>query len=287
MAGRRKSRSKRRWTLPEIDWVSAGRALVGSAWLAGLGGVVGAWIICVPRLEAYASSRRPAGELEVRFVNPPEWVGDDLVAALLATARGQIDPDPLQRRGLVAAREALLATGWFEQVLQVRRVDRGDVEINARFARPFAVIREPGGALDHVVDSLGKRLPRSYRAGEAEGFAVIVGVALDRPARPGDRWSGADVAAGLQVLRMLAGKPWSGQVAEVDVAGFANHSTIRLRSDRGCTIVWGRPPGDEQASEVPALRKLSYLDYHYEHYGHIDRGFPRELDITGDVVIGR
>jgi hypothetical protein len=38
---------------------------------------------------------------------------------------------------------------------------------------------------------------------------------------------------------------------------------------------------------VSAEQKLSYLDYHNEHYGHIDRGFLREIDITGDVVIGR
>jgi hypothetical protein len=38
---------------------------------------------------------------------------------------------------------------------------------------------------------------------------------------------------------------------------------------------------------VSAEQKLSYLDYHHQHYGHIDRGFLQEIDITGDVVIGR
>ena len=63
--------------------------------------------------------------------------------------------------------------------------------------------------------------------------------------------------------------------------------TLRLLTDRGCAIIWGRAPGDESAGEVPAERKVSYLDYHHEQYGHIDRGFSRELDIRGDVVIGR
>ncbi len=62
---------------------------------------------------------------------------------------------------------------------------------------------------------------------------------------------------------------------------------MRLTTDRGCTIIWGRAPGEEHGREVSARRKLDYLDYHHNQYGHIDRGFPRTVDITGDVVIGR
>jgi hypothetical protein len=76
-------------------------------------------------------------------------------------------------------------------------------------------------------------------------------------------------------------------VAEIDVSSYLNRDSIRLITDRGCVILWGRAPGEERGGEVSAEQKLSYLDYHHEHYGHIDRGFLQEIDITGDVVIGR
>ena len=176
-------------------------------------------------------------------------------------------------------------TGWFENIGQVRRVRAGLVEIEARFADPFAVIRDDGG--DHLVDSRGRLMPKTFSAGAAEGFVVIVGARFERPGRPGQQWEGADVIAAMRLLRLVQDRPWREQVVEVDISRFMRESSVRLITDRGCTIVWGRAPGLETAGEVPAKRKLSYLDYHHEHYGHIDRGFVTELDITGDVVIGR
>ena len=75
-------------------------------------------------------------------------------------------------------------------------------------------------------------------------------------------------------------------MARIDVTRHWRDGSIRLVTDRGCTILWGRAPGEEQGGNVPASQKLSYLDYHHEEYGHIDRGL-QELDITGDVVVGK
>ena len=241
----------------------------------------------MPRLEAYTSVRQSAGEVQIRFVDPPVWVEGDLESALLAVAGKWIAADPLQRDGLVAARDALLATGWFDGVQQVRRVDPRLVEIDAVFVRPFAVIRDDAGGREYLVDPRGRLLPKSFPAGGASGFTRIVGVRFAPPQQRGQVWPGADVTAALKILHLIHDRPWRTQVAEIDVAALSRSATIRLRTARDCVILWGRPPGEESGSEVPALRKLSYLDYHYEQYGHIDRGFLRELDITGDVVVGR
>jgi hypothetical protein len=288
---RTRSRRKRRWRLPDFDFdldpAMMRRALVVGAWGIVAGGLVAAWALGVPRLEAYASAQQGREPVEVRLLDPPPWVSGDLKASLILTAEEVIDPDPANRRGLVAAREALLATGWFDDIPQVRRVNRGLVEIHARFATPFAVIREPSGKGDYLVDPGGKLLPRAFPAGRAEHFTAIVGVAFDRPAAPGQVWPGTDVAAALKVLHLVNDRPWHGQVAEINVASYLKRDAIRLVTDRGCVIVWGRAPGEERGGEVSAAQKLSYLDYHHEHYGHIDRGFLQEIDITGDVVIGR
>jgi hypothetical protein len=288
-SSRSRSRRKRRWGLSELDLDPAviSRALRLGAWGLAAGLLVVAWALGVPRLEAYASDRQALGPVEVRLLNAPPWMSGDLKASLILTAEEVIDPDPRNRQGLVVAREALLATGWFDEIPQVRRVNRELVEIDARFAHPFAVVRDPDGTADFLVDPRGKLLPRAFPAGRAEHFTAIVGVGFNRPAGPGQVWQGTDVAAALDILQLISRRPWRGQVAEIDMSSYLDRDAIRLVTDRGCVILWGRAPGEERGGEVSAEQKLSYLDYHQEHYGHIDRGFLQEIDITGDVVIGR
>jgi hypothetical protein len=289
MRKRKQSRRKRAWKLPELDfeWLDARKVLVVAAWALGAGGLVSAWVLGVPRLEAYAAAQPQPDGVEVRFLDRPPWLDGDLEADLVRAAQETIDADPYNRQGLVVAREKLLATGWFDEIAQVRRVNLGLVEVDARFARPFAVIREPGAAAAHLVDPRGRLLPRAFPTGQAGPFTTIVGVGFDRPSRAGELWPGSDVTAALKVLHLIHDRPWRGQVAEINMTSYLREASIRLVTDRGCVILWGREPGKEHGGEVSAQQKLSYLDYHHEHYGHIDRGFLQEIDITGDVVIGR
>lgn len=286
MSKKRKPKPHRRLSLPEyISKLEIRGPLTGAAWLVGIGGLIAAWILGVPRLEAHAALRGRGDSPVCRFESTPAWATGELEEMLLDTAGQHFGDDPLARDDLVAAREALLRTGWLDAVEQVRRMHGGVVEIRARFAEPFAVIRDRDG--DHVVDPRGRLLPRTYPAGQAGPLMTITGVSADRPGHPGLQWEGADVAAALRLLEVIATRPWRGQVAAIDLSPQAGPPTLRLLTDRGCAIIWGRAPGDESAGEVPAERKVSYLDYHHEQYGHIDRGFSRELDIRGDVVIGR
>ncbi|MHC4828128.1 MAG: hypothetical protein ACYTEY_16360, partial [Planctomycetota bacterium] len=141
MAKRKRSKRKSLWKMSELDfnWITARRALVMATWGLGAGGLIAAWALGVPRLEAYASAQQWHGEVEVRFLDAPPWLAEDLETSLIQTAEEHIDPDPQNRHGLVIARETLLATGWFDDITQVRRVNSGLVEIDARFAQPFAV----------------------------------------------------------------------------------------------------------------------------------------------------
>ncbi len=115
----------------------------------------------------------------------------------------------------------------------------------------------------------------------------IVGVELDRPANPGSLWDGADLTAALRLLRYVNEKPWRLQTAAIDISNYLDGRPMMILTDRGCEIVWGRGPGDRTAGEVSTTQKLQYLDYHHSEYGHIDRGFPRRLDISGPVVTGQ
>ncbi len=66
----------------------------------------------------------------------------------------------------------------------------------------------------------------------------------------------------------------------IDIARFRQNRGLSLITDRGQRILWGRPPGEEAQGEVTVERKLYYLDYPYEHFGHIDSGYDGDLDIT-------
>jgi hypothetical protein len=262
------------------------RALrAASGWTLAACAAAGAWALGVPSLQRHASVHRSAAEVEVRLVGVPPWAAGELEQALLATARRSLSGDPFARDDLLAARTALLATGWLEDVPQVRRITPGLVEIQTRFARPYAVARQRSAGRDDLLDDRGRILPRSFPSGSAR-LPVIVGARVGAEGQGLRTLDAADFAAAFAVLELVGGRPWRHQVSEVHL----HHDggiRISLLTDRGCRIVWGRPPDREAAAEVSASRKLKYLDYHHEHYGHIDRGVPRELDITGDVVVGR
>lgn len=291
MAKRRGKKPAGRWQLPnfpqwDLSWATSRGTVATIVWVLAVGGIVTAWVLGTPRLEAYASAHHVGGDVVVRLVDLPTWVGADLESMLVETAVRHIGDDPLQRADLMDAREALLATGWFVSVEQVRRVGTRVVDVTATLSEPFAVIRDRSRARDYLVDAQGRVLPRSYAPGERSGYIGLTGARYGAPTHSGMTWPGADVAAALDVLALISDKPWVNQVVRIDLTHHGRDDSIRLVTDRNCTITWGRAPGDEAGSDVPAVQKLSYLDYHYEQYGHIDRGL-EELDITGDVVVGR
>jgi len=257
------------------------------AWLALASGVVLAWVLGVPQLQAFASQRNfvDPQNITITFLNAPMWVNGDLANSLRRTAAMQLNGDPLQRRDLADMRNALLETGWFDSIEQIRRVREDLVEITAQFVTPFAVIRDDKG--DHLVDPGGKLLPKNYQRGARTNFIAIGGAHFPRPQRPGMQWEGADVIAGIKLVQLIEQQPWRSQVAEIDVSSYLKDGPIKLRTDTQTTIVWGGPPGEEPALEVLAGGKLQRLNFLYEKYRRIDGSQPAggELDITGEKAV--
>jgi hypothetical protein len=253
-------------------------SLTGLAWVAGVGVVITAWALGVPRLQASASRQRFAYQVHVRFIDPPRWFNGDLAAHLIQTAEMNLGGDPMLRDDLVACRETLLQTGWFESIRQVRRVAPNQVEIDAQFVRPYTVVRDNDG--DHLVDGVGRLLPLKYEHGAKRTFIAITGVHFSRP-QVDEVWEGVDVIAALRVLELIDQQPWRSQVKEIDVTGYLGGAPIRLKTDRNSTLVWGGAPGEEPGLEVLAEDKLKRLNRMFAQYGHIDMGeHGREVDLT-------
>ncbi len=261
------------------------RSTIALSWLAFLSVLVAAWVLGVPRLQAFASQAHQAGDVHVRFVKPPRWFHGEVADNIMRIAQTRLATDPMSRESLVACREALIETGWFEEVIQVRRVHADLVEVEARFARPYAVVRDDRG--DHLVDVHCRLLPQRYERGARTNFIAIAGSRFERPAQPGERWEGADLAAAMRLLAVIEQQPWRAQVTAIDVAGHLDGKPMRLITDSGASIVWGSAPGEEPGLEVLATGKLKVIDFMHRTYGRIDAGESgREIDLTNPRYVG-
>ncbi|MBT8485647.1 MAG: hypothetical protein HKO59_04930 [Phycisphaerales bacterium] len=271
--------------LAETEWTRARRASQAIITILVVAALTGGWLLGVPRLRA-AVAEATATEVSIVFVDEPAWVRGDLLALLDLTARHQLSGDPIAQSDLVAMRSALMNTGWFDAVRQVRRTSGNRIEVHADFVRPAAVIRDDEG--DHLVDPTGKVLPRSYETDAAKTQIVITGAHLPRPGLVGTVWPGADVTAALRLLRLLSPQPWRGQVAAIDVSTFRDDESLVIATDRGSRLFWGSAPGAEEGLEVLADRKLARIETAFTELGHIDAGHRGVLDLTNPrAVVGK
>ena len=255
-----------------------------AAWGVALGAVAATLVVWVPRLvERTATAPLPA-PIRVVFADQPAWLPKDERIAIERSIVKSIATSPFDQDGLAAARAAAASSGWLTQVAQVRRSDVDEVVVEGTWAVPFALVCDADG--EHLVDTKGRLLPRTWPAGKGPKLLRISGVTMPRPAQLGSVWPGDEVAAALSMAALVADRPWRTQIAGVDLSNWASDGLLRLKSDRGCEIVWGRAPGKESASEVPASQKLAALQLAWEKGKHIDAGAREALDLRGDVTLG-
>ena len=255
-----------------------------ACWGMALGAVAAGLVVWVPRLLERTSSAPLPAPIRVVLRGEPAWLPRDERAAIERSVLKSIAASPFDQGGLVAARDAAAASGWLTTVTQVRRSDVDEVVVEGTWAVPFALVCDGTG--EHLVDTRGRLLPRSYASGKGPRLLRITGVSQARPAQFGATWPGDEVAAALSMAAYFADRPWRSQVAGVDLSRWASDGLLRLRTDRGGEITWGRAPGREDATEVPASQKLGAMQLAFDRSGHIDGGAANALDLRGDVTLG-
>ncbi len=263
------------------DWPTIRRTGIATTWLLAVIGVIVGWMFGVPQLESRVAAATIAGAeqiVDVRFANAPSWVQGDLEAMLAHTAGAHLSPNPLAHDELVNAQNALLETGCFESIQQLRRVDVTRVEVHATFLTPYAVVN--GSNHNWIIDRNGRLLPASYRVSDQSHFIAIRGVRYEPPREPAQRWEGTDITAALRLIRLIESQRWAGQIDAVDITGFMQGKPMRLRTDRGSVLLWHSAPGDEAAGEVSANEKIRRIDFLFEQRGHVDGGYDNELDLA-------
>lgn len=267
------------------DWTKIARYATLGAWVFGIGGIIVTASVLVPRLVQRTASAQPSSPVRVVLVNEPSWLPKEDRRALEIGVLKSLSGGPLDREGLQSAMTVAERSGWYDTVHQVRRPDLDRVEVEGVWATPFALVSDAHG--EHLVDTKARLLPRTYAAGQGPNLLRIQGVTQTRPVEHGAAWQGADVNAALHMAALMNERAWKTQIAAIDVSTFTRDGIVRLRTDKGCELVWGRTPGQENAAEVPAHQKIAALQYLYDHYRRIDAGCEQVLDLRSDVVGAR
>jgi cell division septal protein FtsQ len=247
-------------------------------------------------------SRPPAVVLK----NRPAWMSDFVAQQVASQVAPRGAHSAFDHAMLVEITRMLKTNPWIMKVRGVRRVygkAPGDtLEIDCDFRTPAALVRADDKY--YLIDRNGVRLPEQYAAADVprvvetpDGHAnilIIEGVARPAPRGTGQKWTGEDLRAGLDMAALLldpANKPFTHEIRKINVENFngrrlAREAHIVLFTKYGTEIRWGRPrqaPG----FEIEPARKLDYLRRVYEQYGQVDGKQPYGIDIRSDMITYR
>ena len=296
------ARTKRSKSFSFADRFDALRArlISSNARISTIIAVVAAVALCgftywgVPKLQQrlLAQSlelRSTSGNGAVSYTQLPAWFDEtrqQQVSARVASAVG--DLSTIDQSRLSRARDAMLSTGWFDDISQISLADGGGFLVDATFLRPFAIVRH--GDFDFLVTPEGRLMPMDWPAGHRPAtphYVALLGAANAAPPAIGDAWKGSDVAAGLELARAISSQPWFELVSGIELSRYSSENALVLVTRDGGHVIWGRAPDDRTVAEVPTETKLSTLDYLYRSTQRIDSGGGRTLDLRGDLVTVR
>jgi hypothetical protein len=256
--------------------------------LLGVVALVGgmAYLVDVTKRYVELNVTGPVGPLRVELVNKPDWMSDFLAEQIAATVPKN-SSSAFDHDLLVHTADALRKNPWVSEVRQVRRVygDRpGDtLEVDCEFRAPIALVK--WGEYYWLVDNDGYLLPEQFTADNLNKISVgrdgrtcirVIQGVHQAPPGPGKKWSGADLSAGLDLVKLFYGKLFLDEVTSVDVANYGgrvNRGNPQLVLDTryGSQIWWGRPLNTTDFFvEVAPARKLEILRAMVQQHGRID-----------------
>jgi hypothetical protein len=232
----------------------------------------------------------PTRPPRVVLKNRPVWMSDSLAEQIIKTAQPMGLHSAFDHQLLIDTAAALKSDPWVRQVNQIRRVydqKPGDtLEIDCDFRAPVALVK--WGHYYWLVDGDAIKLPEQFTMQQLPkmlfgpdgrlNVRIIEGVS-HAPTESGRKWPGEDLAGGLELARLLSGKPYAEEIRTIDVANFANRlnpreAQIVLITKYGTEIRWGRPPSatDALIDEVSASVKLLNMQSIYSQKQRIDAG---------------
>lgn len=305
---RKKSSEPSASTAPDSPAVSGGRAFARRVALWGLVAALGATAagIGYSKLHRHVETLYATSAAAPKIVlkNRPAWMRDDLADQITSAAKPGAGVSAFDQTVLRDVHDQLLSDPdvfpWIEKINVIRREYGGapgdTILVDATFRAPIALIRS--GEDFWMVDSMGHKLPKKC---DAEGvlrricsddgkiLLRVVDGAKHAPPDVGSVWKGADVQAGLELLRLLNDKPYAQDIVKVDVTNFGGRvdnaaAQLVLITRFNTQVRWGRPvSSNDYFVEVSPSRKLEVLERLVADYGQVDAKRPW-IDIRFDRV---
>ena len=237
---------------------------------------------------------------KVVLVNRPAWMSDFLAEQIIAAVRPVGTHSAFDHQVLVDIDAMLRTNPWIKKVKQIRRAydkkPADTIEVDCDYRAPIALVHWR----DYywLVDGDGVKLPEQYTADQLPrivmgpnrklNIRVIAGVAQP-PVESGDKWPGEDLAAGLDLVKLLHGQPYAEEIVKVDVSNYEGRNNRRephltLVTRYNTEIRWGRPVNSKDFFiEVAPAQKLTYLRQVYEQFHRVDANRPA-IDIRFDKI---
>jgi hypothetical protein len=243
-----------------------------------------------------SSSQPPTVVLRDR----PVWM-TEFLANQIARAASPAEPSSaFDQEALRSIHKRLQANPWVKQVKQVRRAygrAPGDtIEIDCEFRAPVALVH--WGDYYWLVDGEAAKLPEQFSAanlpqllrgpGRQMNIRIIEGI-RQPPPETGRSWLGDDLAAGLDLVKLLYGQPYTDEIIGVDVSNYDGRvdplqAQLVLVTRYGTEIHWGQPVNSREAfPELSPGQKLAHLRNVYDERHRVDGGY-RWLDIRFDAI---
>jgi hypothetical protein len=242
----------------------------------------------------------PADPPTVVLKDRPVWMSEALAQQIAASVQPRVARSAMDHQLLKDVAEVLQHNPWVRQVNHVRRIFTnapGDtIEIDADFRAPLALVPHKNEYL--LIDSEGYKLPQRFPiaqnpprvmfddAGQLT-LRIIEGVGALPPFRDGEPWIGQDLQAGLDMARLLYGKPFANEIHRINVANFKGRRSPRepqlvLITRHRSEIRWGEPI-KSTFSDVSPVTKLERLATIHQRFGRVD-GTHSWLDIRFDKI---
>lgn len=227
----------------------------------------------------------------------PAWMSDSLANKILRVAAPDVATSAFDHNQLVNIATLLKShpdsAPWVRAVRSVRRAydnAPGDlIEVDCEFRAPVALVRWE--LYYWLVDGDGVLLPEQYTQadlrkvmydGDRVTLRIIEGV-LQPPPESGQRWQGLDLASGIDMVKLLHGKPYADEVERVNVAnvidpkypnrGDRREAQIVLITKYQTQVRWGRPiAANDFIPEVSPAQKLDYMAALVRDYKRVDGG---------------
>lgn len=230
----------------------------------------------------------------------PVWMSDFLADQIANSARPLGTHSPFDHDVLVEMAHQLSLNPWIRTVRAVRRcfgTRPGDtIELDCDYRAPVALVHWK----DYfwLVDGMGVKLPEQFTADQVPRILLgrdgkmnvrIVEGVRQPPVESGHVWPGADLAAGLDLAKLLYAQPYAEEIVKVDVTNFGGRENPRdaqltLVTRYGTGVKWGRPINAKDFFvEVSTAQKLRDLQLVREQYGRVDAGQPW-IDIRFDKI---